>query len=159
MFFYGISFVLDLLLHTIGACKLWSVLIHICDLSLCVKCVQKIICYYVSAENVYTLVICASVSICFYTTLWISDFLFSWPDCWRFYKHKSSLCAMLILIVKVCSLYSSHFFQTDCGSMQSVLGSFFQLCKIEGTFFVPCHDIQHGTSMELSRLLSSIQAK
>lgn len=110
MFFYGISFVLDLLLHTIGACKLWSVLIHICDLSLCVKCVQKIICYYVSAENVYTLVICASVSICFYTTLWISDFLFSWPDCWRFYKHKSSLCAMLILIVKVCSLYSSHFF-------------------------------------------------
>ena len=30
-------------------------------------------------------------------------------NCWRFCKHKSSLCAMQILIVKVCSLYSSHF--------------------------------------------------
>ena len=62
------------------------------------KCQQRIY------THLWSVLLC---KICSYTHLWISDVPFSYPDCWRFSKLKSSLCAMLILIIKVCSMYSS----------------------------------------------------
>lgn len=60
---------------------------------------------------------------------------------WRFCKHKSSLCAMQILIVKVCSLYSSHF-----------LDGLWKYAVYTQLIF---SDIQHSRIMELSRLLQN----